>query len=148
MPKHADGWYNAAAAAAEWQGAADVGSWEHAPAVSAPRTFGRHYIDALEWSRDGPYRGRQKEKPAGDTSMWRDRGDDSAKCINSVRKMLRYELNRALRWTDALTAESAPADADLACDNLAHQYRRLYCLDMLNILVKDGKGARMSSNLR
>ena len=50
--------------------------------------------------------------------------------------MRRYELKKALMKHDALTAESARADADEACVNLERHYRRLCFLDKLNIVIK------------
>ena len=52
------------------------------------------------------------------------------------RKKLRYELKEALAKHDTLTAESARADADAACVNLERQYRKLYYLDAMNIIIR------------
>ena len=49
--------------------------------------------------------------------------------------MLRHELKEALTNHDALTPESAPADAQLARDNLEHQYRKLYYLDNYDVII-------------
>ena len=94
---------------------------------------------ARQWASDPQRRRPQKRKPPSDRSVWRGRDDDADKTINNHRKILRCEWNKALAKHDALTVESARADADAACVNLERQYRRLYFLDKLNIVIKTCK---------
>ena len=53
--------------------------------------------------------------------------------------MLRYQLENALRQTDGLTDQSTAVDRAREFANLAKQYRKLYFLDNLHILIKDAK---------
>ena len=113
----------------------DVDPPTYAPAASAPPPPPDPQ-SIHEWANEPHRRRPQKRKPPGDATQWRGRDDGAAKMINNQRNMLLYELQKALKTHDALTAESAPAEIQMACNNLEKQYRKLYYLEHLNIVIK------------
>ena len=63
------------------------------------------------------------------------RDDDMPKLIKKYRKILRYELKKAVANLAALTAESALVHAQCVRSNLEHQYRKLYYLDNYDVII-------------
>ena len=52
------------------------------------------------------------------------------------RRKLRYKLEEALEMYDSLTVESVPEEKEEACSNLERQYRKLYYLDAMDIIIR------------
>ena len=63
------------------------------------------------------------------------RGTGTDKFVNNFRKSLRCVLKCAFEDYDSLTVESPPQDKEAACNNLERQYKKLYYLDKLNVMI-------------
>ena len=94
---------------------------------------------AREWARTPQIRRAQKRKPAGDSTRWLDREIHQDKYVNNLRKGFRHQLKLAFNGYDSLTAESTPAATEAACSRLRDQFKRLYYLDVLDIMIVKDK---------
>ena len=122
------------AASAPWR----VDQHREVALANAPWRVHAAKREVVDWCHQPARRGRQAPKPKGDTSRWQQRTRENVKNIANVRRGLRHQLSLAISWVDA----PGPGEEEQASINLEKQYRKMYFLDELNLIIEDAKDGR------
>ena len=90
---------------------------------------------ARQWANAQPQRGRQQKKPYGDNTAWQPRNSDLPKFVTNQRKGFKHELKCAVDACGKLPAQPTQALLDDANQILQRCYRKLFFLDIFNIVL-------------
>ena len=122
-------------------GSAESAPWRveqrrRAASANAPWRVDTAKRQVVEWCHQPKRRRGQAPKPKGDTRPWQPRTRENVKNVGNVRRGLRHQLALAIWWVDS----QQPGDEEEASINLEKQYRKMYYLDELDVIIEDGKG--------